>query len=115
MKRNRFAKRFISATASMAIALSAAAQLCITPVSAADTGTEIGQDIQNGSFEAPNIEDVVREHGDKITTEVNAGNEISYRKEGWMVTSESTFDKVSNNSCSNAECYSKSCTKYCSP
>lgn len=97
MKRNQFSKKLISMAASMAIAMSAAAQLCITPVSAADTGTEIGQDIQNGSFEAPDIAKVASNYGDKITTEVDAGNEISYRKEGWMVTSESTFNEVSGN------------------
>lgn len=96
MKRNQFSKKLISMAASMAIAMSAAAQLCITPVSAADTGTEIGQDIQNGSFEAPDIAKVASDYGDKITTEVDAGDRISYRNEGWMVTSESTFNEVSN-------------------
>lgn len=97
MKRNQFSKKLISMAASMAIAMSAAAQLCITPVSAADTGTEIGQDIQNGSFEAPNIAEVAENYRSEITTEVDAGHKISYRNEGWMVTSESTFNEVSGN------------------
>lgn len=97
MKRNQFSKKLISMAASMAIALSAAAQLCITPVSAADTGTEIGQDIQNGSFEAPNIAEVARKYSSEITKEVDAGDKISYRSEGWMVTSESTFNRVADN------------------
>lgn len=95
MKRNQFSKKLISMAASMAIAMSAAAQLCITPVSAADTGTEIGQDIQNGSFEAPNIAEVAENYRSEITADVDAGDKISYRKEGWMVTSESTFNEVS--------------------
>lgn len=91
MKRNRFAKRFISATASMAIALSAAAQLCITPVSAADTEAEIGNYIQNGSFEAPDIGAAIAD-GD-YSSNPDTGNSISYAN-GWMVTSKETYDSL---------------------
>ena len=91
MKRNQFSKKLISMAASMAIAMSAAAQLCITPVAAEEKGNYI----QNGSFEAPNIAEVAGNPSNEITTEADAGNKISYRNEGWMVTSESTFIKVS--------------------
>lgn len=100
MKRNRIAKKFISAALSTTIAVSAAAQLCITPVLAAGgTGTSdepTGSYIQNGSFEAPKVNEVVSNYKEKITAETDSGDMITYRNTGWMVTSEQTFNDVSN-------------------
>ena len=99
MKRNQLGKMFVSAAASIAIALSTAAQLCITPVSASNTDTgstvvQIGNYIQNGSFEAPNIEQTITNNS--YTSGADTGDGISYNN-GWMVTSKTTYDKLANN------------------
>lgn len=91
MKRNRLSKKIISAAASIAIAVSAAAQLCITPVSASDTNELIGSYIQNGSFETPNIDAVIDDGN--YSSDPDTGNGISYAN-GWMVTSKETYDSL---------------------
>lgn len=94
MKRNQFTKKVISVAASAAIVLSAV-QMCVIPVSAEDTSYTSGSAIQNGSFEAPSIPEVAK--NETTTEETNSGNSISYRDSGWMVTSEDTFNRVSDN------------------
>lgn len=94
MKRNQFSKKLISMAASMAIAMSAAAQLCITPVSAAYTEAEIGNYIQNGSFEAPDIDAAIADND--YSSSPDTGDGISYAN-GWMVTSKETYDSLAAN------------------
>lgn len=94
MKRNQFTKKVISVAASAAIVLSAV-QMCVIPVSAEDTSYTSGSAIQNGSFEAPSIPYVAE--NEETTEDTNSGDSISYRDSGWMVTSEDTFNRVSDN------------------